>query len=74
VRAARKRDRQIWAGAGRIGSDGLIAAGVLLHWNGSAWLTSIDSPHQSRIDDIWGSNANDVWATTIDGIVHRSVP
>jgi hypothetical protein len=34
----------------------------VLRWNGSSWRV-IESPTTSRLDEVWGSGASDVWAS-----------
>src|SRR6185436_15708151 len=41
----------------------------VLHWDGKTW-AFVDSGTPNRLDAIWGSAANDVWAAGNGTIVH----
>ncbi len=56
----------VWAGTG----PGFSGAGVLIHWNGSAWsaATTVQGTNNAGvIRHIWGANTNDIWAVGDNG-------
>lgn len=61
----------VWAGGGVPDSRQVKGAGVLLHWDGSAW-QRVDAPALGRlITSLSGTGPADAWATTEAGEVWR---